>query len=478
MGQAEQIQEPTRISPQPGPQTQFLECDADVVFYGGSAGGGKSFALLLDPLYHYNNPLFGAVIFRRTMKQVTNEGGLWDTATELYVPINGTPIQSPTYHFTFPSGMQVSFAHMEHEKNRLDWQGSQIPWIGFDELTHFTWKQFSYMFSRNRSGSGAAGKIRGTCNPDPDSWVRKFIDWYIGADGYAIPERSGVVRWLIVEGDEIVWANSRRELLELYPGRTDGVDIFPTSFTFIRSSVYDNKILLKKDPRYLANLHALSRVEKAQLLDGNWNVRPSAGEFFNRNDFEIVSAVPAGAKRVRAWDLAGTDRDADDKKNRKDGGPAYTAGVKMAKVGGIYYIEDVNRFQIDASRVISSIRNIASLDGVKVSIRLPQDPGQAGKSQVKAFIKELAGYVVKSLPVTGSKIARATPMSAQAQAGNVKLVRGAWNEAFLIEAENFPEGTYKDQIDAAADAFDELTNIKRVGVWGTQPDEWTNRGRR
>ncbi|HAS16413.1 MAG TPA: terminase, partial [Nitrospiraceae bacterium] len=80
-------------------------------------------------------------------------------------------------------------------------------------------------------------------------------------------------------------------------------------------------------------------------------------------------------------------------------------------------------------------------------------------------VKELAGYTVKTLPVTGSKEVRATPLASQAQAGNVKLVRGLWNEAFLLEAENFPEGKFKDQVDAAADAFDELTNTKRVGTW-------------
>jgi predicted phage terminase large subunit-like protein len=456
----------TKVTPQPGPQTQFLSCDADVVFYGGSAGGGKSFALLLDPLYHYGNSLFGAVIFRRTMKQVTNEGGLWDTASELYVPIQGVAIQSPTYHFTFPSGMQVSFAHMEHEKNRLDWQGAQIPWIGFDELTHFTWRQFSYMFSRNRSASNVAGKIRGTCNPDPDSWVRKFIDWYIGADGYAIPERSGVVRWLIVEGDEIVWANSKRELLDMYPARTEGKDIFPTSFTFIRSSVYDNKILLEKDPRYLANLHALSRVEKAQLLDGNWNVRPTAGSYFKRSDFEIVDAVPAGAKRVRAWDLAATKRAENaEQREKKSNDPDYTAGVKISKVGNIYYIEHVERFREDAPVVASRLKNTATQDGIRTKVRLPQDPGQAGKSQAKSLTASLAGFPVVFYPVTGSKEHRATPLASQAQAGNVKLIRGPWNEAFLSEAENFPEGIHDDQIDAAADAFDELTNIRRSVVW-------------
>ena len=455
-----------KIQPQPGPQTQFSQCNADVVFYGGSAGGGKSFALLLEPLYEINNPKFGAVIFRRTTKQITNEGGLWDEAQGLYKPIDAKLLQSPTLNATFPSGMKVTFSHMEHEKNRFDWQGAQIPLIGFDEITHFTWKQFIYMLSRNRSVSGAIGKIRGTCNPDPDSWVRSFIDWWIGDDGFAIQERSGIIRWFIVIGEDVFWGDTRQELIDKYQASNDPSDeVLPMSFTFIRSSINDNKILLKKDPGYMAKLNALTRVERAQLKDGNWNVRPTAGTYFQRSDFEIVDATPAGAKRVRAWDLAGTKADQDEKKVREMvGGPAFTAGAKMSKVGGVYYIEDVRREQIDSSHVLNMIKNTASQDGKIVKVRLPQDPGQAGKMQAKHYIQEMAGYNVVAYPVSGSKEVRATPLSAQAQAGNVKLVRGKWNEAFLNEAENFPLG-FKDQIDAAADAFDELTNVKRVGVW-------------
>lgn len=450
------------ISPQAGPQTQFVTCDADVAFYGGSAGGGKSFALLLDPLYNINNKKFGAVIFRRTTKQITSEGGLWDEACDLYPGIGGKGKESPSLMYEFPSGMKVTFAHMEHEKNRLDWQGSQIPWIGFDEVTHFTWKQFSYMLSRNRSMSGVVGKIRGTCNPDPDSWVRRFIDWYIGPDGLVIAERSGVVRWFIMSGDEIIWRDTKQQLIDEF-GQTE--EILPLSFTFIRSSVTDNKILLEKDPGYLAKLNGLPRVERAQLKDGNWNIRPSAGGYFKRTDFEVVTAVPAGAKRVRSWDLAGTYRDPEDRAVKNEGGQAYTAGVLMAKVKGNYYIEHVVRFQVDASKVLGMIKNITTQDGKTVTVRLPQDPGQAGKSQVKAFISELAGYSVKAIPVSGSKEVRATPLSSQAQAGNVKIVQGPWNEAFFVEVENFPEAKIKDQVDAAADGFDELNTIRRVGTW-------------
>jgi len=130
------------IRPQPGPQTDFLSSDADITIYGGAGRGGKSFGLLLAPLQWSHVPGFGAVIFRRTTTQVRAEGGLWDESQELYSHLNGTP-REQQLEWRFPSGAAVSFAHMEWERNRYDWQGSQICLIGFDELTHFSRTQFS-----------------------------------------------------------------------------------------------------------------------------------------------------------------------------------------------------------------------------------------------------------------------------------------------------------------------------------------------
>lgn len=414
----------------------------------------KTYALLLNPLYHVDNGRFGAVTFRRTTKQVQSEGGLWDTAEELYTAIGAKP-NGQHLHFTWPSGARHTFAHMEHEKNRFDWQGAQIPLIQFDELTHFTWKQFSYMLSRNRSLSGVPGRIRATLNPDPDHWARQFIDWWIGEDGKAIPERSGVIRWFIVSGEDVIWADSREELVEQHP------DSLPKSFTFIKSSLKDNQILMDSDPGYLANLQALPRVERAQLLDGNWNIRPTAGMYFTRSDFEVVDAAPACVKWVRAWDQAGTKRD----KKNKD--PDWTAGLKMGKTeDGRYVIADVDRFQENPGTVNRRIKNNADQDGKATRVRLAQDPGQAGKSQARSQTSMLSGYDVSVKPVTGDKETRAKPLSSQVENGNVMVVRAAWNDAFFTEMENFPDGAHDDQVDAASDAFDELSAPrKRAGVW-------------
>jgi len=449
----------TQLRPQEGPQTDFLECPADIAVYGGAAGGGKSFALLLEAMYDVVNPQFGAVIFRRTRKQITDEGGLWDTASELFLA-QGASLNQSDLIVQFKNGDgslggRVGFAGMEHEKDRFQWQGSQIPYIGFDELTHFTWKQFNYMFSRNRSSSGAKSRIRGTCNPDPDSWVKKFIQWWLDPiTGYAIPERSGIIRYFIVTGDDvssIVWGATRKEILEQYPNSA------PKSFTFIASKLSDNKILMEKDPAYRANLLNMTRVEREQLLEGNWNIRASAGKIFPKSAVEIIDVLPAGVKMVktcRAWDQAST-KEKMEKKKMSD--PDWTAGVKMSRdAAGVIYVQHVEKFRLEGEAVDTRIKNTAKADGKMVRIRLAQDPGSAGKRLAASQIQMLLGWIVTALPVTGDKETRALPFAAQWQGGNVKLLRGSWNDAFLDELERFPEGGHDDQVDAAADAFDEI----------------------
>src|SRR5690606_29561700 len=233
-----------------------------------------SYALLLEPLRHITTvPGFGAVIFRRTSVQVRNEGGLWDESETIYGPLGLRPRESTLEWEHTPTGNAVKFAHLEHEKNVLDWQGAQIALIGFDELTHFEAKQFWYMLSRNRSTCGVRPYIRATTNPDADSWVADLIAWWIDQDsasptyGQAIPERAGAIRWFVRLAGEIEWGDTPGELLAKYPG------VEPKSLTFIPSSLEDNPALTSKDPGYRANLLALDPVEQARLLQGNWKAR-------------------------------------------------------------------------------------------------------------------------------------------------------------------------------------------------------------
>lgn len=296
------------LRPQPGPQEAFARSSADIVIYGGAAGGGKSFGLLLEPLYDVANPHFGAVIFRRTYSEITNEGGLWDESMKLYPHLQAVP-KVGDLTWTFPSGATVSFGHMQHVSDVLKWHSSQIPLIEFDELTTFTEYQFIYMLSRNRSTCGVRPRIRAGCNPDAASWVSRWVEWYIDpATGYPLPDRVGKIRWFVRDGETLRWSDNPLSLRKDYPDAGD-----PLSFTFIPAKLDDNRILTAADPRYRAGLMALPRVERERLLKGNWLISAAEGEwppdYFGRHLW--FADWPAAEDRsmcVIAWDPSrGTD---------------------------------------------------------------------------------------------------------------------------------------------------------------------------
>ncbi len=435
-----------RIGPQPGPQSEFMRTFADIAIYGGAAGGGKSYALLLEPLRHHNNPRFGAVIFRRNSTQVRNEGGLWDESSTLYNPLGAHPREA-YLEWVFPSGARLKFGHLEYERSVYDWHGSQIPFIGFDELTHFSERQFFYMLSRNRSTSGVPGYIRATCNPDADSWVRKIIDWYIDADGYPILERSGIIRWFIRKDEALIWGETRQELIDKH-----GAEEQPKSFTFIPSKIQDNKILMEKDPSYMASLRALSRVERLRLLGGNWNVRATAGMIFQRDWFPIVDAIPAGwISAIRFWDRAAT------KPNAENKDPDWTRGLKLYKYpNGSFVVADLKSMRDTPGNVESLVRNVASHDTHQCRIMSQQDPGSAGKAEAEYFTRMLSGYDVRVMTTSSDKLTRAKPVSAQCEVGNIRVLRAPWNDEFFSELENFPDGAHDDIVDVLSGAFNEL----------------------
>src|SRR3990167_4345377 len=141
---------PRVFRPQKGPQELFLSSSADIVIYGGAAFAGKTFALLMEPVRHIDNPLFYAVIFRRETPQITNPGALWDESMKLYPLIGSNPVRGELEH-RFSCGSKIKFAHLERADDVFSWDGSQVPFIGWDQLEHFDRSQFFYMLSRNRS---------------------------------------------------------------------------------------------------------------------------------------------------------------------------------------------------------------------------------------------------------------------------------------------------------------------------------------
>ena len=455
------------IKPQPGPQEEFLSSPADIVIYGGSVFSGKTYALLLDPLRYIESVKgFGAVVFRRNLTQVTNEGGLWDEAKKLYVPLGAVPIENP-YRFRFRKfGNKIEYHHLSTEHDVSSWDGAQIPAVYFDELQHFTANQFWYLLSRNRSGCGVKPYCRATCNPpeNPNSWLTKLLDWWIDKDGWPIKERSGVIRYFIRRDNVVYWADSEKELKKKFHGEK----IYPKSFTFIPAQMSDNKIGMEKDPQYEANVEAQVTSQRLRMR-GNWKVKSEPGELFRSDDFEIVEKdeLPQMKMIVRYWDRAGT------KPSEDNPDPDYTSGVKMGIGYDDYiYILDVQRFRFEPPRVHSKIKIRAKIERRDTLCVLEQDPGQAGKAEAAYYDEDFGNIPVDFVLKTSkmSKIAMWRPLSLQVRKKRVKLLEGSWNEAFISEAEQVIDGTqsniHDDQIDAAAGAFFYLMGGKKKGTQG------------
>jgi predicted phage terminase large subunit-like protein len=224
-----------------------------------------------------------------------------------------------------------------------------------------------------------------------------------------------------------------------------------TSIGFKDPRTYDGELLFpERFPREVVERDKVPMGSYAVAGQFQQRPAPRSGGMFQRTDFEIVDALPARAwRKVRAWDFAAS-------KAKPGRQPDWTVGLLMSMHEGTFYIENVTRDRWSPSEVEAALKNIASQDKEGVIIRMPQDPGAAGKSDAEAKVRLLAGYPTVVKPVSGEKTTRARPAAAQAEAGNVKLLRGAWNEAFLDEVCAFPNGMFDDQVDAFADALNEL----------------------
>lgn len=434
------------LQPQPGPQVAFACTPADIAVYGGAAGGGKTWSLLFEPLRHIENPRFSTVTFRRTFPQITNEGGLWDESALMYPMVSAEPKVS-VLEWEFPSGATARFAHMQHEDDVHQWQGAQVPLINFDELTHFTERQFFYMLSRNRSMCGVKPYVRATTNPDANSWVKTFCGPWVDRGFKGKRAKSGEIRYFVRREGQIVWV----------PQGTPR----SKSVTFIFASVYDNKKLLEANPEYLDNLMALPLVDQERLLHGNWDIVESGNMF--KAEWLVPCLFPDVRFRrlIRYWDLAGTKKE----DTRKKHDPDYTAGLLLGKgYDGIYYILDCILARDTPGRISELIKRTAQNDcdnWGRTEICIEQEPGSSGQYLVDHFVTDvLKGFSCSGYRSTGDKVSRAKAASKDCQFGKVKMCRGEWNDLFLAMATAFPtEGVHDDPVDALSGAHAKMNML-------------------
>ena len=442
---------------QEGPQRAFVETPADFAVYGGAAGGGKSFGLLLAAARDHDVRGADAVLFRREAVQLTGSGGLWSRSEELYPDLSGKPKQSPTLEWAFPSGMKVEFRHLHSEKDKLDYQGKEFAFVGFDELTHFTETQFWYIYSRVRTMSGVATRFRATTNPDSASWVRTMLSWWIDEKtGLAIPERSGVLRWFVrSREDTLIFADTPEELRAAHPDAGA-----PKSMTFIVASLADNAALEAKDPGYRDRLMMLPRVEREQLLGGNWNVCRRDGALFGpaaTYDGEPPDGLAIGV----GFDLAYTT-------SKKSDASCWLVLGKQKRTrvtpdgktvdASIYYALDGHEARVAAPVFMERVR--AMLVGFPIARRRFYVGGtEKGVSDFAATSGVNLGAV--SASGKGDKYTRALPASEAWNEGRILVPKNApWARAFTRQVEAFTgddrEDEFDDWIDALSAAFDSI----------------------
>lgn len=387
----------------------------------------------MDFLQHVHHKGFRGVISRRTTTMLKSSGGILDKCLQLFPKIDPkVRWKSQDNKFVFSSGAEIYLRHFEYFKDHVNWQGTEYTEILCDEGTQFEEEMVLYCMSRLRNPNcPVKPRLRITCNPDKNSYLRKWVDWYIDEEGYPIEERCGVKRYFIRRDNTFIWGDTREEIIDKY--KVDPKIVL--SFTFINATVKDNPVVLENNPEYVGWLESLGRVEKARLLFGNWNVSSEATGYWKKEWCEVVDKPPLDAIKVaRAWDISGS------LPSELMPNPDWTAGVRISKDRyGTYYIEDVVRFRARHGEVFERMVEAAKQDGEDTLIVVPADPGASGKQYASTLIRDLAerGFYAKSKPTSKSKVQRFAPFCAACESGNVKIVAGEWNDAFIDELEAF-----------------------------------------
>lgn len=397
-------------------QAEFLMLTCREALYGGAAGGGKSDALLMAGLQFVDVPGYNGIIFRRTYPDLALPEALMDRALQWLGGTDATWSGS-NHSWTFPSTARLAFGYMELDKDRFRYQSAEFQYIGFDELTQFTETQYRFLFSRLRRLEIRHVPLRMRSASNPGN---------IGHD------------WV------------KRRFMEEGP---------LTGRVFIPAKLEENPYLDRDS--YVQSLNQLDPITRLQYLKGDWTAK-HGGSKFQREWFDIVGEAPAGVTHVRFWDMAATTP-----KEGRD--PDYTVGAKVCLKDGVYYVEDVQRFRLAPNGVEKRIRQTAQLDYElhkhNCVIYMEIEPGSEGISLIDHYNRNiLVGFTFRGHRSTGDKELRANPFSSAAEAGNVKLVRGPWINAFLDEAESFPLGEHDDQVDAASGAFERLQHVGSIQV--------------
>ena len=261
----------------------------------------KSFSLLMESLKDITNGRFNAILLRNERDDLQD---LVNTSYQLYDSFGtyNRSINDMTWNFYNGGKLKFSYYAGSYEDFETRFRGRQYSYIGIDEITQIAYRKFKFLVTCNRNAYGIRNRFYGTCNPDPDSWVRKFIDWWIDEDGLPIAEKDGIIRYCFMDGetpDQIYWGSTPEEVYEQCKDIIDPlwkdeyealgfnkITMFVKSATFIKGKLEENIALISSDPNYVANLAQQDEEQRARDLEGNWNFKRTGDDMIKMEDME------------------------------------------------------------------------------------------------------------------------------------------------------------------------------------------------
>ena len=473
------------IKPMSAFQERYLNANSNIIVAGGAMGSSKSYIGLMRHLRWAEDKHYRGFCFRRNSTTLMKSGGLFEEAVELYRQYDPSlKIRLKDQRLIFDSGASVSFTSYENDQASEKIRGLQFSTAMYDESTDAEENHIWMIISRLRGKSIAPNSIWLTCNPNPDHFLRKWVDWWLypfGHEKYGLPDpdKNGKERWILRLGGEIVWGDSREELIERY-GKPNlphdhKLQVKPLSFTVLLGTIYDNPALISSSPSYLSALEALPDTEKRRNLYGDWEARQSTSTYFDRRWVQEIDYINQDdvVSTVRTFDWAAS------LKSDTNPSPDYSASVRLSLMkDGTYVVSDVKRIRCRAGDWVDFFMDCAADDPPNTQYYIPQDPGAAGKRSSQLLVKDLAeaGVYVKRLSTSKSKLVRFLPFSAIAQSENLSVVKNCCtdyenkiyndNNFFYKELEAFTglrkrgESGHDDMVDCCSDAFYALASNK------------------
>jgi len=459
----DQLKEIRLVRPLSRKQELYLNDDVnDICCWGGSAGSGKSEVSLIDLLVSgYDDPLFRAMIIRKTKEVMKNAGSMYDSACDLFSEFGIKP-RGQAMDFQFSSGAKLKLGALDKEQDKHNYQGAQCTRFLIDEAQQLPEQGVLYLGSRLRSKSKKKHQLKLTCNPEKNSYLCQWLikGGYLDEKGFPVKEMDGKTTYMAEVAGTVEFRKEYQDFVDEY-GEEFTTELEPQKFVFYSANVYDNPWIVKHLPSYIGKLKNLPRVERMKLYEGCWFADVGGGSLFKQEWVTMVDSadVPKHLRRARAWDRAAT------KPNPNNPDPDASVGIKgCLDEDGNLWVEDVTILKDRPAMVQQAIEKDGSKDGKGCVVGIPRDVGAAGKESADNCKSKLSrlGFNVIICNTNKGKALRFEPVSILAQERKIFVVNAPWNKKFFEELESLDfnvrkRGVHDDQADALADLLFILT---------------------